>query len=468
MKRLVIGCGLAAVVAAVGLGAGPVWTGAVAERQHERALEFLEREPQVRVLSSEYDRGYRGATSRVEVELLGSAADDFAAFMEQEYGVRQAPVLVFHDGVSHGPIPSGSGGVPGAAFVTSRVEVADAIGAHLPLFAGDPTLMTAETRVGFDGASRMTFATPAWEVEGDEAAFSFTGLEGTLSLDADMASGEIDMGFDQLVLSEFGSTWSARGVRLQAAPENLGAHIWTGDSVLEVDTVGVDDSEIEGLRIVSGAELDDGALDVTFDATMHGAVAGGYRIEESRLKAALYRVDQHAMEQLVALGDDLELGHIDEHTMGLRFLGLIPQLLEREPEFVIEEFTIGMPEGPFRASARLAWEGQTPSLEDAFAAINGLAAEVEMKAPRDAVHRSLRAYLRHDLETDAATYGQNLSGQELDERAVELADARVEAMVAEGVLQHQGQDLQGHLLIEDGLVLINGRNYGPVWALLAR
>ncbi|SEP17044.1 YdgA family protein [Aquisalimonas asiatica] len=467
MKRLLIGCGLAAVVVAVGLGAGPVWTGAVAERHHARALEALEGEAQVRVRSSEYDRGFFGATSRVEVEFIGPVADEFASFMEWEFGVRQAPVLVFHDRISHGPIPSGSGGVPGAAFVASRVEVAEQIGESLPMFADDPTVMTAETRVGFDGASRTTFATPGWDVEGDDAAFSFSGLNGTFRMDADMVGGEIDMNFDRLAVTELGTTWSAQGVRFHSEPEDLGAVVWTGDSVLEIDTVGVDDAEIEGVRVASWAGIDDGAFDITLDATMHAMVADGYRIEESRLKAALYRIDQEALEQVVELTDQLEMGHIDDYTMGMRLFALLPQLLEREPELVIEELSVAMPEGPVQASARVTWDGRAPSLENPLAAVDGLFAEVQVNASREAVHRSVRAYVRQDLASDMLMRGQSLSEEAVDERANQLASERVNEMVSGGLFQLDGQDLQGHVLIEDGLVLVNGKNYGPVWGLLA-
>lgn len=466
MRRSVI---IPAVIAALMLLAfliAPVVTGVVAERSYQQVLDRIDSDPSLQVRSSRYDRGYWTSRSEVDVEVRGELGDAFSAAMEDAYGDRQSLAFQLSDTIRHGPLTPVGGWIPGAARVDSEVAVAPDIAERITALADDPVVLRAETRIDLDGGSYTAFRMPDRDITMDAASLRFSGVHGTLRADAALEQAEMLTVVDDLALMEGDITWSVHGARFTARMDDLRSRLWTGESTLEVDVASANDLEFEGLRLQSDAGVDAGLLEAFTELTVHAVILDGYRIGESRLALRFENLDQSSMEQIIALSDELELGHIDEQTLGFRFLGLLPDLLVREPAITLEDFSMDLPEGLLEARARVEWRGDPPSMDNPFAALNGLFVDLELMGPEAAVQQAMGGYMRLQLEAGAEAAGRSYDEEQLSAMVAGMTRQQISGLVGDGMLERDDQRLRGQLVIEDGLVVVNGRSFGPVWSLL--
>ncbi|MCP3986046.1 MAG: YdgA family protein [bacterium] len=150
-----------------------VWSGLRVEATHQELIAALEERPQLRVLSSEFERGLLDSTARTEFELRGAAGALFQRPLEWagQHNVRQRIGFHLEHHIEHGPVSlwrwfsTGAVGTPIVAHVHSTLTLDQEAWSELAAAFGKLPAAQFHVRVAADGHVRGRLSMPAADLQ---------------------------------------------------------------------------------------------------------------------------------------------------------------------------------------------------------------------------------------------------------------------------------------------------------------
>ena len=437
-----------AVAGAAGVGiAGPYVAGGVAEDQYDRAVRVFSDNPSVEIQSRTFDRGVRRSHARTELVLAGQARDAVRELFPGAVSY-DAVLLVVEDTIHHGPVFLSRDHPLAAARVDTRVLPGAALLNEFPELDGDQSLITADTTVALDGDTYTRFHAPATDWSGDGSRLAFSPLQGRVDLNADMDEVRFEAALDDLRIQSPEGAFQLNGMSLDADSRALSRHLWVGSSTFNTHRFqwesGSEFLQVDGLAMQWSSDVADGLLEADVRLTSDAARAPATRLEGSRLRLRASNIDQWALEQVLEWSEALEAGELSQQQLAANLMGVWPQALEHGPSVSVEEFELGLEDGPVSGRARLGWSAGVPSMNNPFALVNGIDLELTLAGPEPWMRRTIAG----------------ASG------SPEQTQQTIDSLVQQGLLVRRDGELSTEIRLDQGRIVANGNDLGSVWQAL--
>jgi hypothetical protein len=447
-KGLSVAAGLLAV-AALCL---PWILGTRSQAVYESALTRLQ-EQGVRVLGSDYQRGWFDSQASVRLELTLGAGP---------LSANGAIPVRIESQVAHGPwFTPAPRPIPAAALIESQV--------HLALPGLELPLLLLETRVEPSGGGVAVIRVPAVARKtavtrlemapgGGELRFApgFAAVEGSIDLPALTLSIQDRIFVDLRQLSAEGAgsrrvsgllTGDARLTLRRSELRTPAMHLIAGG--LSVD-----------LKAAPAAEFVSMDLDYrSEDLSLHGADYGASRVSLSlrRFPGAALASLRQAMRELSLAGAD---GSAYRVAMAAILAQHLPGLLGGDPELALERAEIGTPAGVIQGRVSLASRGLTAqALQRPGGWLEHLVGEGQLSLPRALVLGLLEDWQRREvLERTPRRNPTPKALPERQEREIAVAARdRLDLLVRQGWLAEEGEGVTAVARLADSLLTINGK-----------
>lgn len=443
MKKLLgVIAGVMLLVAA-GYVASAFYIGKQVEAVMDRPYSQLAHEPNVKVVKRDYQRGLFASTDTVVIELFG---DLFRAMGQTP------PTLTSVSVITHGPAPRFS--TLAAAIVDNETLLA---------VNGKPgqKFLSGRTVVAYDGTSTTS-------ASGQAGAFDFADPLGTthrVSWDAFAANAQFDATLSnyttqfQMPRLEFagedGMRVSVSGIKADVK----GTLVFSDEPGLYATTQRIAIDEISAkARFGTGAPLV--MRRVTMETT--GPVKGDFvdalmktgaaevRIDRdnygpARMDLALRHVHARSLAKvkraLARLNQAGNAAQVDPMAAVQPFLDAAMELLQHEPEFVLERFSFTTPEGEVLVKANARLVGVTPDDPPIpMALMHKVEASTEVAIPE-------ALYLR---------LGPKPVSMEAASAQAQMRQRQIAELMGQGYVVREGTMLKLKLAYQAGEVTVNG------------
>ena len=432
-----------------GLFGGPGWASSLAEEHYNAFLDRFDAEPGMEIRERSYDRGLWRSTGRYEIVLSGEGFEALRERAPGEAGSEAETVLVVEDTIKHGPGVIAGGSGSGMARIDSVVRPGEALIDALPVLQDAERLLTAMTRVDWEGGITTDYRTPdaAWEANG--VALEFDALSGLLRIAPEMDRFSLDGHLPAMTLREDdGATLTLDTLRFDVEQESITEHLWVGDGVVTLEGLQIDAAgeamALADLAMESATDVDGERYNTRLQmsaASLRGAEGG---MSDGRMALAIEAVDRDALDALAGLSAEAELGTISDEELGRRTLELIPELLAHGPSVTLDPIEATLDDGPVSGRVRVGWAGGTPDNLNPIAMLNALEVDIALTAPWVVIERSLAA-----REDEGGS-----------------AEATLAELQATGLLLRDGDTGHTEVSLRNGSVTANGEQLGPIWQFL--
>ncbi|MGH8680962.1 MAG: DUF945 family protein [Burkholderiales bacterium] len=466
MKKALIA--LAAVVAVLGAAAAAApWY--VGYRTQHNLNEWIAKasaapDASYTISVASYDRGWRRSVVVTRIAALGDAR----MFVDLRHVIR------------HGPDPRF-----GWLAADTAPEWAGELRAALQPFFGDAPAFGVASQQGFDGAWRMTFASPAFEKplkSGGSATLAWGGAAGTGTITPD---GRVVLAVTapRLALAASDGAFAIGGLKLES--DGVFASfdtLWTG-------TITIGFKEVTGTG--GAGELAVGDTSLVTTQTDQGATVGvGFALKVGAVRWAGDGPEPRTASDIVW---EIELDQLDKQAIrkytkavaALDTRGLPPaavveglqgavlqlgtDLLQGSPVLRFKRVGFRTADGSFAAEGAVSFHAAGAG---APAALPGALERVKFKGSAKAGRRLLQTAIaersREEAKLQLETRGYDASEDSLKLAADRVAEARIQSLEQAGLVRAEGADVAIDAAWEKGELTINGKPAEGLGAMLTR
>ncbi len=463
-------------VAAVVVGLPPIF-GTITESQFQRRIDEINGYGVWSLETIEFERRWFGSTVTVNVG-LGSGGIER---LESVTGVNdltnaalalldeQLTVLV---DVAHGPLTLRGGPRIGLASVTARPDSAQPGVAALEERLGIPYLFEFRGNSGLFGGLRFDADVPPVDYGDGTSEFVFSGLrsEGRLFRD-ELAS---RYAIDSVTWSNPLLVISADGISFNGDNRFLTPYQWLGSGELAIEQVLVVNPTLGGKpvfaadNITIGGEADlhgEGSLITAVASYSVDSFSTGERFSftDGQVVAEIDRLDAEAANdyfEALAQIEPSDAPSVASSGSSSALLPALHRLLTPEPTLSVDPISVLMDGEPFDASVyvrthadalpdgRAVDSADLPFLPDAISAV------AEAAASRTLVHRIAATIIESQLV--AGGPAGVLAPDELEAMAEAQVETTLGMLVAQGLLEDDGESYRITLEFENGTLSLNG------------
>lgn len=451
-----------AAVAAVAVSALliPYWMGVRTEHEMRILAGAASRAGDLHVQIIDYRRGWFSSLAKVRV-ILAPVSQTGQRLPRLSFDFRER--------IDHGPYPLADLGVHGWAPVQAVIHSAWT-GFGPVRFADRPELpprpLTAVTVVWLSGVSDTNLRMPAWQLRRAGPGITrvaWGGLRGRMQWSGDFAH----------VREQFTSPGlEIDGVRASAKVHDLSLHVrvhrapsglMQGTMALRAASLDAAfrngkraDVAVADLSLHSVSTEHQGVMGLVFEARASTVRAGSVAVGPFDYKLRLKRVDTAALVRLqeamrrVGARADAPAAFRQELTR------LLPQLLRRSPELVLDALSLQTPAGPISLRGRVRLPQAILRGPDGWKAV---VARATLKVPQ----KLLRSFLSHQARSQlAAARGRGavpgISPAQIGHVADLMARQRLQALQARGLLLCEAGQCRAAVRVDSGRVNVNGRS----------
>jgi len=404
----------------------------------------------------------------------------------------------WRDVIQHGPLPGLSG--VGFARIDSRLELPEAIAAHVQTESGAKLALTAHTRVGFGGELDSHIVAPAAEVKSGADALKVSGLDARVTGQIPLRAGKVD----------YKATLAPVNLQVSGAEASsqvtVGRFTLNGQLQFDPQQSGLfmpmhADGHVTHMLIrVSGAtasgapgEVALGLNDVSFKHAieregelwnMRGSTRGaldvlGFKVDKLDMAVALRRVHEPSYtklaRELLALSSRCEAQPSDPSALLAQLHGDVVTLLSHDLEYAVGPFVIDIGGKRAELSYRLGTLGVAPedrALElPALLMRKGVAhaeasvdlALIELVAKRIAADPSLQSASPQPAAAHPGDPQPTAAGMSEEAKRALGAELMAQLMIArfvtEGYITHHGESVKAQLDFAGGKFALNGKPF---------
>lgn len=475
MKKLVILIVVILLCIAGWAGATYVVGGKVESQYTSLLDEFGQLGPLTMILQS-YERGFLSSTARTVLELTIPVPPRPGEQPETE-APSETLRLVFESDVKHGPLPAGSG--PGLARIETRLvsvtpdnETIDRLLRDFPQL----TETISVTDIGFSGTMTDRVRLPALETSIDHEQIKWGGL----SVDSSYSPG------DKTIVGSFampgleisgekgGMTWQGLHGKLDLLEALPLLYLGTTDvEIGQMDlnfpndkTGGQDLVQMKGFKISSVSGVKDKLVHFNQSMDFTGILLDGELYGPGRCVIDAKHLDGEVLgsfqQQLRELYRNAKTTNPDELFAQLLplYTQMLLQLLDKNPEINISRFTFATPKGNIDGRLLVRFdvnrEGDT---QNPLAMLQALDASAELSMHESLAKLLIRQNLQNELiaAKQAGQIPDSFSEAELENLAVQQADAQLETLFAQQLVVRDGESIRSKATFRQGELVVNGQ-----------
>lgn len=438
MKKLAIGVLSAGALAIAGGLATSYYIGGKIQTALEQTANVWSAEDGFTVRVLEYDRGW----VRSHAQTLWSLTSE-----EDTYDI-----TVTHD-ILHGPWPMGQ-----AAQVVSQFLLPEDSEPQLVEALQQRTPLEWVTTAGWSGQTTHTLFSPNFTSSfQDGSSLTWGGLQGewTLSAERDHTQGFVRMPVLR-VKDDDGGRMDVEDTEITFnthMPEGYG--FWLGPTALKMGRVTLQGTEgestllkLQRLELSSNNVLQDTLVQSSLDAQLGHLETPTYRANNVVLQMQVQNLDASWLDQVMRWAQS------GPEAQDMDWLRSLPVLLAGKPELAITRFGMDSADGTVSLSARLAYTGTQP---EAFDPSTDLAGQLRTTMPLPALVQLLEAKVRNDYLELLEQMNHELADEELQAAVNDGVDKRLQALLTQGIVQKQGNQVEAALEFSQGSLLINNR-----------
>ncbi len=469
MPRKVLVLAAAAVVAiAIAALALPYWMGIRAEREVRALVREAGRAGPFRLRIVDYERGWFSSRARIHVTLTPPPG---AARALPQFG------FDLEERIDHGPYPvaglrDGAVGVAPVQAVIHSTLIGDAkfgfgAGSGLP---AKP--LEAVTVVYLSGRSDTDVRMPAWRLAGagrgvGPSRVVWDGLRGQVGWSADF--GRVTERFTAPGLEIDGPNGGVRlrDVSLEGHSHRAPSGLMQGEMTLRAASFDAaapgsrrSSLSVTGLEMHSASTEHDGAMTVRMAIRAHTIRVGAIEVGPLIYELRIARLDTGAVVRLQKAMRRLRDQVADPAAFRRRFieqvLALLPDLLRRSPEIVLERLSLRTGAGLVLLRGHVKFPASVLPGPDAWKQLVG---DAELRVPATVLRAVLITQARSQLVAARGKGAvQGLDPAQIGRVATLMGRQRMQSLKARGLLECDGGECRAVLRYDSGRLTVNGRD----------
>lgn len=468
------------------LGAYSFWSGMRAQQEFNDFVHTLGENPDVRVLSSDFRRGWVRSSGELDFEVHGEMGASFAGLLTALGAAEVRPRVGFrmrHD-IEHGHDPlvswvtSGMSSAPVMARVRSGIELDNESQAELASVLGrvpgidlDTVVMASgvgESRIRMRAAQlRKVDAEHALQVDWKGLSGSMVWNEGFEGVRARVQSAGLSGRGQDVAMEATGFEWT-----LQTEP---GADFFVGDVHASLATLQILDAKtgasrllVEGFEIAQQSHVQGGAYgtDLTLALDELRYQQQGYG--PGFLEIALGGIDAEALAQVrrvsarlqSAAADSAQADEVRNAAIAGELTALLPALLSRSPSLELKRLQLTTPEGVLRADAKASVAEGMAALANPLMLFAALEAEFAAQLPERMFSLVMESRARQVVASEAG----EVEGDEAEAQIAEMRDALIAQLRSSGYVVCNAGVCRTRVMLRNGELTVNGipfQGFGP-------
>ena len=463
-------------VAAAIAGLPPIF-GTITESQFQRRIEAINGYGVWSLETIEFERRWFGSTVTVDVG-LGSGGIERLESVTSVNDLTNAVLALLDEeltvlvDVAHGPLTLRGGPRIALASVTARPDSSQPAVAALEERLGMPYLFEFRGNAGLFGGLRFDADVPPVDFGDGSNEFVFSGLRGEGRLYRDELTSNYEI--DSVAWSNALLLISADGISFNGDNQFLTPYQWLGTAELLIEQVLVVNPTLGGAplfaadNIAIGGEADlhgEGSLITALARYSVGSFSTGERFSftDGQLVAQIDRLDAEAANdyfEALAQIEPPDAPSVANSGSSSVLLPALYRLLTPEPTLSVDPIRVLMDGEPFDANVYVRTHAD--ALPDGGAADSAglsflpdaISAVAEAAGSRTLVHRIAATNIESRLA--AGGPGGVLAPGELEAMAEAQAETTLGMLVAQGLLEDDGESYRITLEFENGTLSLNG------------
>jgi len=457
MKKLLVVILCVLILAAAAFVAGARITGGKAQEEWRKGIEAVSIPGAIEIKPLTYQRGW-----------FSSTATSALIFHDP----KRTYTLTLDHHIHHGPLVLSAGGapIPATALIDTSAFFSKEKEPQLFALLGDTPLVTARSRINFDGSIQSHVVCPKRNVpfRDSKSAVDWKGAEG----DVDVSSGYKRVTFSltapDLSVYDGISVISAQQGSINGSFTPSPSRLWLGEIHSDLKSFDIklpmrDKSEefhMKDMSLSLTAKEQDGQV-VWFYTMRMGAASSGDEFVNQGLCEIELGLNAEATGMLLSALSSLNIGpdrkgDVDEKAI-IKALDALDTLLKKEPRFDIKQFAFSSKEGKTTLKALFTLNQDKPFiLGDWQTMLSNLRVDAEINTPVALTNSALTAKFLNDLERLPANT-QGLGDEKSKElMARNLASQWLAKIEEKGLLKRQGEDYAAKITLENGVLSSNG------------
>jgi uncharacterized protein YdgA (DUF945 family) len=472
-KVLVLVLAIASAVAIAAL-ALPYWMGIRAEREVRALVREAGQAGPFRLHIVDYERGWFSSRARIHVTLTPIPG---AARTLPQFG------FDLDERIDHGPYPvagrrDGAVGIAPVQAVIHSTLIGDAksgfgVGSGFP---AKP--LEAVTVVYLSGRSDTDVRMPAWRLAGrgigplraapyNPPRVVWGGLRGRVGWSADFGRVTERFTAPGLEIKGPGGIVRLQDVSLEGHSRRAPSGLMQGEMTLRAASFDAAAGgskrsafSVAGLKLHSASTEHDGAMTVRMAIRAHTIRAGAIEVGPLIAELHIARLDAGAVARLQKVMRRLRDQVADPAAFRRRFaeqvLVLLPDLLHRSPEIVLDRLSLRTAAGPVLLRGRVKFPASVLPGPDAWKQLVG---DAELRVPATVLRAVLITRARSQLVAARGKGAvQGLDEAQIGRIAALMGRQRMQSLKARGLLECDGGECRTLLRYDSGRLTVNGRD----------
>lgn len=462
-----IGILAAAIVVLLAVVATPFGFGYWADARLERLIAELSENGVITIDVVKTDRGWLNSTSELVVELRGDIARKYEEY-QRNAGAEAEPLrCTVRNHIHHGPWPFVEGARPAVAIVDSELVA----GPHCKALQ-DRLKLGVRTRLDFAGGGQTDMVIPEQTVsaDGGQGTVNWRGLNAGIAFGADFTQIRTEVTSPGLDVSDPTADVSVRDLHWRSDVHEgiealeLGTFEFTVASLEFVPKAGEGLKTALGDMVLRGSSTEgqNATVDTEVSMSARTVSAGGLQLGPAKYVLALRNMDAAAMAKIKRTVADVRLKNLPEQQasmlVGATLLGMLPDILKKEPVLEVSDLSIASPQGTAQGAARVTIDTADPAVfQNPLLLSQALVVDASLQVPE----ALLVALAKRSIAQEVSTLGAGYS----DEQIEAMARMRVRQGMASDrarqwfVLDDGVYRLELHM--DQGRLTLNGRAVQP-------
>ncbi len=391
--------------------------------------------PYLKVVSSDYQRGFLRSTQNITMELAVPGAGG------------KTPGITLRSVIHHGPVPGFSS--LGIARVEHSLVFDQATAKELAKVFGDVAPLTAVTTVDFAGGGRTELKGAPVTFKSDDGGIAWQGISGTIRFAKDMASYSAEFTAPGVVVTgKDGGSASLNALSLKMDQTRMAdtANLYLGTGSAGIGSIsfvqaGKPVFELRNVAMSSEASSNEaGFIDIVGRITAEGITGAAFSGTNAEYAFSARHLHAQSLDQLgkamqdsrqaaIAKGDHSPAAAQAAMMQVMATHGLA--LLQRDPVFAIERIGFVTKDGETKISGTARLVGVS---------------DTDMRNPLDLIAKVQAEATIHVSEAIVAS----LTGE---------APQKLAELVEKGHVVRENGILSNRLVFKDGQFTVNGKPY---------
>ncbi len=456
IKGVVLG---GVVVLAAGAAAVPYYLGGEAEARYQEQLakstEALAlHEPNAKLTSVEYQRGYSQSHFTVRLEVPNPELDE--------------PVVIQLKGlIDHMP---DLGKQRMLAYQLDFDILNEEVSKALAHYLNGAPMLSVAMDVGFNGSQQGTLSSPSFSgptAANPEMMVEWGGLSGEVSQSPDMQVNGV-IRAPGLKVTE-GDKVVQMGESTITANGEVTNDQWFGDSKMLLSYLTIDDGDEGPVRfdqfsVTSAQKMVDGRLDSSSTLAIDQLQTPLFTLGQSGVSLALRNLRMETLQQLQAKAGELQRldpnDPVAASQIQTQVLEMLEMALSDSPELAITDLHLALPDGRIDSNLRIKYQDDgagIPTRPDQI--IAHLAIDLHLQAPATLVRMLIQKQAMEQMPADT-------DPQEMAVQLAEAVDQQIAVMKMSGYIKEEGVNYLLDAKLADSQLMVNGNDNTPMLQMM--